>query len=428
MGARVLIAAAEDYGPLAEVLRAAGHALEVCPPARLGAALESFAPDACLLALGGTHLPREVAELLQRADRPALVALLDASCEALAAELLERGADALAPRTASPSWIAATLPSVLGRRAHRAELGRLRAQQLEADELVLCGASQAARRLRDALDRVASTPRTTVLISGERAAGLEPVARLVHARSARAEGPLAELRAGAADDIAQARDFARSLLPQALGGTLIVHEVGSAGVELQHSLAAALERGEADATAPDVRLVATSSSDLAGEVQAGRFGADLLYKLNVLALAVPPFSARRADLAEIAKRAAQRAKRRGRTAAALDREALAAIALRPWPGGLDELIAAVELGCVRTPGGAEMALPGPGWIALEQAPALPASGTAATSSVRSLRSAEESLIRQVLAETGGNKLRSAEILGIHRTTLYSKLREYGIEA
>ena len=424
MAARVLMVSAEELGSLAEVLRAAGHVVESCAPARLAPALASFEPDACLIPLAGERLPRELGEVLGQQERPALVALVEDSAGALALEAQARGFDALAPRTASPSWIAASLDASLAHRALLSELHRRRAEQREADELVLLGASQAARRLREALERVASTPRTTVLLSGERSAGLERAARLVHARSARAAAPLAELRAGAEDDAEQARRLVR-LLAQGRAGTLIVYEVGSAGPELQRALVSALERGAAEAAAPDVRLVATTSTDLSREVQAGRFGEDLLYKLNVLALAVPPFSARRGDLAEIAKRALERAARLGRRAPALDREALSAIALRPWPGGLDELIAAVESGSVRAVP-AEPSLSQPGWIALEQAPALPATPGAAPSA-RSLRSVEESLIRQVMAETGGNKLRSAEILGIHRTTLYSKLREYGIE-
>ena len=427
MAARVLIAAAEELGGLAEVLRAAGHAVESCAPARLGAALEASAPDACVVAIAGERLSRELTELLELADRPAFVALVEDSTGALAAEALDRGVDALTPRAASASWIAASVESALAQRALRCELTRRRAEQRELDELVLLGGSQAARRLREALERVASTPRTTVLISGERSAGLEHAARLVHARSARAAGPLAELRGGVDDDAEQARDLQR-FAAQAHAGTLIVHDVGSAGPELQKALATSLERGGLDAAAPDVRFVATASNDLAREVEAGRFGEDLLYKLNVLSLALPAFSARRADLAEIAKGALERAKRLGQRAPALDREALAAIALRPWTGGLGELIAAVESESVRAAlAPSDAAISAPGWIALEQAPALPAAG-AVPSPARSLRSAEESLIRQVMAETGGNKLRSAEILGIHRTTLYSKLREYGIEA
>ncbi len=421
MAARILIALAEDPGALASALRAAGFAPEVCPPGGLRGAVASVAPDACVIALQGRRLPAEVAELVELPDRPALVALVDAADDAAATVAHERGFDATALRGASAAWVAAALRDALARRALLAELARRRAEQFGSDELAVVGSSQAARRLRDALQRVAGTPRTTVLVTGERQAGLECVARLVHARSARATGPLAELRASAASDAQQAGLLADGGAALARGGTLIVHEVGAAGPELQHALAGALESGA------DVRVVATSSTDLSREVQAGRFGEDLLYKLNVLALAVPPFGERRADVSEIAQRAAERLVRAGRPAPTLDRPALAAISQRTWPGGLTELLAAIELGAPTVEAGspasiaAESFLSAPPWIALAAAPAAP-------SPVRSLRSAEESLIRQVLAETGGNKLRSAEILGIHRTTLYHKLREYGIEA
>jgi DNA-binding NtrC family response regulator len=434
MAARVLLALADDPGPLADALRAAGFVLERCPPARLKAAAASFEPDACVVAFGRTRLAGEASELLAQADRPAIVALVDAPDGRAASEAYERGLDAVLPLGASPDWIAGALRSAIAQRALLAELERRRAEQRATDELAVLGSSQSVRRLRDALQRVASTPRTTVLVTGETGCGLESVARLVHARSARCAAPLAELRACAQDDAEQARFVATggALWSRACGGTLIVHEVAEAGRELQAALAEALESGGASASAGGVRLVATSSSDLAGEVQAGRFGEDLLYKLNVLSLAVPPFSERSADVAEIAQRAAERLRRGGSRVPQLEGASLAAIAQRSWPGGLPQLLAALELGLRAGAGGvahsttAASFLATTPWVALEQDAVLPAAPRPPP--VRSLRSAEESLIRQVLAETGGNKLRSAEILGIHRTTLYHKLREYGIEA
>jgi DNA-binding NtrC family response regulator len=423
MAARVLIALAEDPGALASALRAAGFALEICQPTGLRAAVASVGPDACVIASSG-RLPADVAELLELPDRPALVALVDATDDAAATAAHERGYDAVAPRDASAAWIAAALRDALARRALLAELARRRAEQLGSDELAVLGSSQAARRLRDALQRVAGTPRTTVLITGERQSGLDCVARLVHARSARAAGPLAELRASASSDAQQARLLSDGVAALARGGTLIVHEVGAAGPELQSALANVLEDEAASSSGADVRVVATSSTDLSREVQAGRFGEDLLYKLNVLALAVPPFGERRADVAEIAQRAAERLRNSGRPAPALDRAALAAISQRAWPGGLSELIAAIELGAPTVAAGSHASIAAESFLSAQAV----AVGSATPAPIRSLRSAEESLIRQVLAETGGNKLRSAEILGIHRTTLYHKLREYGIEA
>jgi len=424
MAARVLIALAEDPGALASALRAAGFALEICPPAGLRAALASVGPDACVIALRGRRLSDDVAELVEMPERPALVALVDPADDAAASVAHERGFDAVAPRGASPAWIVAALRDAQARRALLAELARRRAERLASDELAVLGSSQAARRLRDALQRVAGTPRTTVLVTGERQSALDCVARLVHARSARSAGPLAELRADVAIDAEQARMLADGGAAIARGGTLIVHEVGAAGPELQHALAQALESEAASSSGADVRVVATSSTDLSREVKAGRFSEDLLYKLNVLVLSVPPFGERRADLAEIAQRAAEWLRTSGRPAPALDRAALSAISQRAWPGGLSELIAAIELGAPAVEAGSPASIAAESFLSAQAV----AVGSATPAPIRSLRSAEESLIRQVLAETGGNKLRSAEILGIHRTTLYHKLREYGIEA
>ena len=121
-----------------------------------------------------------------------------------------------------------------------------------------------------------------------------PVARLVHARSARASGPLVELLAGSRPDVeaAEALGPRGDWLQRAEGGTLVVHEVARLGPLAQLALLRALDAPEGEEGTGDVRIVATTSIDLEGEVRSGRFREELLYRLNVLSLPVPSLSER----------------------------------------------------------------------------------------------------------------------------------------
>ncbi|HVS17490.1 MAG TPA: helix-turn-helix domain-containing protein, partial [Planctomycetota bacterium] len=284
--------------------------------------------------------------------------------------------------------------------------------------------SQAAVRLGQALARVASTPRTTVLVRGPMGAPLDALARLVHARSARAAGVLVVLEAEGTPVERWAEVLGAADVPgTAEGGSVLVREVARLDAAGQTALAQRLEpRGEGGP-----RLIATTARELSVEVEAGRLREDLAYRLNVLSLVVPALSERREDVPELAAHLAARAARTlGRSPRALDAGTRAGLARRDWPGDLVELdlyMTSRELfgAASADAGGAPRPAP-PG--------ALPALGTPESLVVadRSLRAAEEALIRRVLEETGGNKLRAAEILGIHRTTLYAKLAAYGLGA
>jgi DNA-binding NtrC family response regulator len=212
-----------------------------------------------------------------------------------------------------------------------------------------------------------------------------------------------------------------------------VHQVARLGPLTQLALARLLQRRGEEAGEADLRVVATTSVDLAPRVQAGRFREDLLYRINVLTLRVPALTERREDLDAIARGLLERV---GGGGTSLAPGALDPLRERSWAGGMHQLRLTLELASRRSPSGV---LEGEGVAAAVGAQESGGGGGADPEGLggpgallrlpdRSLRSAEEALIRQVLAETGGNKLRSAEILGIHRTTLYHKLRDFGIEA
>jgi DNA-binding NtrC family response regulator len=283
---------------------------------------------------------------------------------------------------------------------------------VEGAALLLGGESHARDRLRALLERVASTPRTTALVRGERGAGLGIAARVIHACSARRSGPCVEIRAG--DSLRTA--FAERVFGPggparaASGGTLVVLEVQDLDDAAQRALLGEL----ADPTV-DVRVVATSSASLEEEVALGRMRADLLYRLNVLAVDVPPLRGRAADVLAIARAALEQlAAEAGLRCPGFAADAAAALQAYAWPGNLPELCGVLAAALARTRTGVvrrvDLALPDP-----EPPPADPFAGE------RNLRALEERVIRLVLRETGGNKSRAARLLGLNRQTLYNKL-------
>ena len=297
-------------------------------------------------------------------------------------------------------------------------------------EDVLLGGSPEAQRLREQIQRIAAASNTTVLLQGERGTAKEDVARVLHARSERAGGRFARVDEGLLRR-RPASAFEECARP-AQHGTLFLREVGALGPDEQADLCAFLEdrvrppHTKAVREGVDTRLIAATRHDLEERVSAGRLREDLFYRINVLTLRVPPLRERRADVPVLAERAARRATEAfgvafgGFTAAACQ-----ALQEHGWPGNLRELAAVVER-AVLVADGESVA---PKHLAWPTAPRAE-SGDERVAWVplgeRSLRSVEERLIRRVLEEVDGNRSRAAKVLGINRTTLYNKLRLYGI--
>jgi len=277
---------------------------------------------------------------------------------------------------------------------------------------LLAGSSDARERLVDALVRVARTPRTTVLVRGERGAGKRTAAEQLHALSARRAGPCAVLRASA--------ELAPAELPAAVrraqGGTLVLLAVERLAPGGQAALLSELVEPSADA-----RLVVTASQSLAAGVEAGRLREELFYRLNVLSLAVPALRERKADLPAMAAALLSGLGRCAGLEAALAPDALEALRAYAFPGNLRELEAVLAAALARTGGGAigaaDLALPHPRGGPCGTPPAHGAD--------LSLRVLEERQIRRVLDLCGGNRSRAARALGINRQTLYNKLAALG---
>jgi len=301
------------------------------------------------------------------------------------------------------------------------------------------GRSEAMLQVYKTAARVASTD-ATVLIQGESGTGKELVARAIHAASPRASGPFVAVDCGAiAEGVLESELFGhirgaftgaqvarRGLFEEAHHGTLFLDEIGDVGPNLQARLLRALQEGTIrrvganDPIAVDVRIVAATNRDMDAAVKQGTFRADLYYRLHVVSIRIPPLRERREDIPLLAEHFAQKHGRaEGSAISPGARELLVAY---DWPGNVRELENAVARALALNPSGVVIPEDLPDAIRLAQAePApvpLPPPGDRPT-----LAELERRYASQVLGETGGNKTRAAEILGIDRKTLYRILGE-----
>jgi two-component system, NtrC family, response regulator AtoC len=308
----------------------------------------------------------------------------------------------------------------------------------------IVGRGPALRQALDLARKVARHP-STVLVTGESGTGKELVARLVHHDSPRAAQAFvavdcaaipeslleSELFGHARGAFTGATGERRGLFEEADGGTMLLDEIGELPVSLQVKLLRVLQEGEirrVGESTPrrvDVRVIAATSRDLEAEVAAGRFRADLFYRVNVVRLHLPPLRERREDIPELAHAMVQRFNDR----LGLHVRGVAPAAMRllidyPWPGNVRELENVVERAMVLadTPEIGVDSLP-----AEVRAPAADDHPDVDDLSVKRRTPAlERELIRRALDQTGGNRTRAAKLLELsHRTLLY-KLREYGL--
>ncbi|MEO7730189.1 MAG: sigma 54-interacting transcriptional regulator, partial [Kofleriaceae bacterium] len=228
---------------------------------------------------------------------------------------------------------------------------------------------------------------------------------------------------------------------QADGGTLFLDEIGELPPSAQAKLLRALQAGEIRRVGDtasiqvDVRLIAATLRDLADDVREGRFREDLYYRLNVLAVPIPPLRARSEDIPQLARFFAQRHARRHHLGeVALSDDAIAALVAQPWPGNVRELENIIERAVVLADRpaagrGAPLVIEGDYLRSVlhVRPPAGPAASELDALSIKkATRELEHDLIRRALDVTQGNRTNAAKLLEIsHRALLY-KMKEYGI--
>ncbi|HSS39155.1 MAG TPA: sigma-54 dependent transcriptional regulator, partial [Polyangia bacterium] len=295
--------------------------------------------------------------------------------------------------------------------------------------------------------RVAAST-ATVLVEGESGTGKELVARSIHTHSPRANAPFVPVNCTAlTESLLESELFGhargaftgavaakRGLFETASGGTLFLDEIGDMGPKMQAQLLRTLQDGEVrpvggtDSIRVDVRLVCATNKDLEDEVKAGRFREDLYFRINVVTVHLPPLRDRREDIPSlVAHFLSKTARRERRAVAAMSPEALRLLTGYAWPGNVRELENAIERavavakGNVVLPsdlppevGGAGPVVSGEGGGIIEDRP--------------TLAELERRYIALVLHESGGNKKKAAEKLGIDRRTLYRALERGGEDA
>ncbi len=349
----------------------------------------------------------------------------------------------------------------------------------------LIGRSAPARALLELVHRVAPTD-ATVLLGGESGAGKEMVARAIHRGSRRAAGPCVAVNCAALTEtlieselfghekgaFTGATDKKIGRFEAADKGTLFLDEIGEMPLALQTKLLRVLEErrfervGGTRAVAVDVRLIAATNRDLPDLARRGLFREDLYYRLSVIHAIVPPLRERADDIPLLAEHFLTRMRQQvGRRVRGFRPEAMAALVAHAWPGNVRELRNAIERAVVlgrseyieeadlppnliaRAPSRRSAPTPPLGSMAISAAPialpaqslpslpvpplsspsiTVPAEAAPEPPAARSLRDLERDGIVAALNATGGNKAQAAAILEIDRSTLYKKLKEYGI--
>jgi DNA-binding NtrC family response regulator len=301
----------------------------------------------------------------------------------------------------------------------------------------LVGRSEAIKGVVRVVKQVAPTD-VTVLIEGETGTGKELVARAIHDESARRKGPFMAVNcAGLSEELAASQLFghrrgaftgavadATGVFEAARGGKLFLDEIGDLPPRVQTSLLRVLEEravmrlGETQLRPVDVCIVAATNRELATEIAAGRFRSDLLYRIRVGRIHLPPLRERRVDFPLLVQHilCEQRAIS-GRAVQSVSDDAMQAMLAHEWPGNVRELKNALGYAVIHCAGPAIDLEDLPPEVLVRTPPA----------AARALPADEREWIVDALARAGGDRKVAAALLGISRATLYRRIAHYGIE-
>jgi transcriptional regulator with GAF, ATPase, and Fis domain len=284
--------------------------------------------------------------------------------------------------------------------------------------------------------------RSTVLVQGETGTGKELIARAIHAAGQRAQRPFVTVDCSAlAESLLESELFGhvkgaftgalaarRGLFEAAAGGTCFLDEIGELSPCTQGRLLRVLQEhevrrvGGTDSVKVDVRIVAATNKDLAALVAAGRFRQDLFYRLSVVTIALPPLRERREDIPLLADHFLQSYRAANeKPPCEISPDAMQMLTAYDWPGNVRELENAIE--CAAALAVSPVLRPEdlPGKLAVTALGHAPVGGPALR-----LQEVVTGHVRRVLKQTGWNKKLAAQLLGIHRRTLYRLTKRYGI--
>jgi len=324
-------------------------------------------------------------------------------------------------------------------------------QRYAIDQIV--GRSKVLREVFTLIRKVAATPNTTVLITGESGTGKDLVAKVIHHRSARRGEPMVEINCAAIPEhlleselfghergsFTGAGERKLGLVERASGGTLFLDEVGDMPLELQAKLLRLLENrtirrvGGVDDIAVDLRVIAATNRDLSERVDEGAFRPDLYYRLNVLPIHLPPLRERHGDADLLVRYFLDRLNREmGKQVRTIGDAALAALAAYPWPGNVRELRNVVERAHILADGERIEVNDLP--VEVCRAAGASPSSPIATDTIAfglpeqgiDLEEVERRLLTDALERTDGNQTQAAALLGLGRDALRYRMKKFGM--
>jgi len=425
--------------------------------------LDARSPDAAVIDLrlpdgSGLELLKEAGS---RSEAPVLVSTAEYPDTREVVEAIRRGALDVLEKPAYPERIVTLLlPALEERRVEERRHRRATPPQPQLSRPPIIGSSPALKTVMDQVARVVLTPNTTVLIQGESGTGKELVARAIHFDGHRKRFPFMAINCAALNEsILEAELFGyekgsftgantggkKGLFEAANGGTVFLDEIGEMSPGLQAKLLRVLQEntfkrvgGIQDVTM-DIRIIAATNRDLWQEVEKGSFRKDLYFRLNVMPITMPPLRERRQDIPALVDFFLKRfAEAMRKPIHGISQEARRILEEHSWPGNIRELRNVCEYAAIVCDG----KIVEPRHLALPEAPEVKEPTAERimqgvepddAEALRklpikdwSLRSMEEELIRMVLAETRFNITRAARALGINRSTLYNKMRDYGL--
>jgi two-component system response regulator AtoC len=435
---------------LRTLLKKHGYEVEVADSgeAALGA-LESFDPDVILT---DVRMPRmgglDLLATLKAKQHPATVIVMSAYGNVdLAIEAMKAGAYDYVSKPFKPDEIVLALRKAEERETLRRENRALKEQIHKENQYESILAK--SREMLDIFKTISKIAdfKTTVLVTGESGTGKELVARAIHMRSSRKTSPFVAINCGAIPEnlleselfghkkgaFTDATSDRRGLFEEAHGGTLFLDEIGELPLNLQVKLLRVLHDesirrlGDSKDVKVDVRIIAATHRDLTADVKAGRFREDVYYRINVLAIHIPPLRNRREDVNLLIDHFITRNNARlGTVIRGVSTDARKLLLGYAWPGNVRELENTIERAMVLAESEVLQLTDLPERVrdALDAVQVHLASGE--LSIKRTAAAIEQILIRRALQKTKGNRTRAADLLEIsHRALLY-KIKDYKI--
>jgi two-component system response regulator HydG len=394
--------------------------------------------DVNMAGMNGVELCKQLVS--RREDMPVIVITAYANMETAIAAI-RAGAYDFVTKPFDLDELALTIERALKHRALREEVKRLR-KAVDGTQRFddLLGGSPAMLKMCELVTRVADTE-TTVLITGESGTGKELVAKALHAKSGRKDGPFVAINCAAMPEslleselfghtkgaFTDARTARPGLFIKASRGTILLDEIGEMPAGMQAKLLRALQERTVrpvggDQEQPfDARIIAATNRDLETEVEEKRFREDLFYRINVVRIHVPPLRARGSDILVLAQHFLERyAAQSRRPVAGMTSAAADKLLSYPWPGNVRELQNCIERA---------VALAQFDQIGVDDLPEKIKDYKTARISIESndpaellpMEEVERRYILKVLEAVGGNKTLAAQVLGFDRRTLYRKL-------